>query len=99
MIELSKYMGWSGWHFFHFGKPVLGMLHLILSFIGIVGAASCFFILRFADEPGFLLKIALYLIPAIFISTLSGILNSLYWSVHSDDDFRAAYPKKNKTEK
>ena len=99
MISLARFMGWSGWHYFHFGKPFLGALHLFLSLIGLAGAVAVLYILLFAEEPELLLRIALALIPAFLISVFAGIVCSLYWSVHSDDEFRAAYPQKNNNEK
>ena len=99
MITLARFMGWSGWHYFHFGKPFLGALHLVFSLIGITGIVSIFYILLFATEPELLLRIALALIPGLLISVFSGIVCSFYWSVHSDEDFRKAYPRKEESEK
>lgn len=94
MITLSRWFGWSGLHFFIFGKPFLGGLHLLLSLTGILGAASLFFILMLADNPERYLYIAMCLIPALPVAVLSGLVCSFYWMLHDDEYFAQVYPNK-----
>ena len=92
MILLARYMGWSGMHYFHFKKPLLGALHLIFSIIGIIGCGSIWYILLYVQEPKLYLQIAIGLIPALLLSALSGIICSLYWTMQTDSEFEKAYP-------
>lgn len=99
MIKLASSFGWSGLHYFHFGKPFWGTIHLLLSIIGIVGACSLTYLFIFCDNPGLYLRVAIALIPALLISILSGVICSLYWTMHDDDCFYSVYPEKEKEEK
>lgn len=94
MIFLAKYLGWSGWHFFHFNKPFLGMLHLLLSIVGLIGAASLLYIVLLVDNAELYFRIACYMIPAFLVSVLSGVICSFYWSLKDDESFQRAYPDK-----
>lgn len=96
MIKLARRFGWSGLHFFHFGRPFWGMIHLLLSFIGLSGMISLFYIFIFAENPEGYLYIAMSLIPAFMISVLGGILYSIYWTVHDDETFAAVFPPEKK---
>ena len=97
MVKLAKYMGWSGLHFFHFGRPFPGICHLLFSLIGILGVLMLSYLVFFGPEEGFiayLMYMSAAIIP-LLLSILGGILYSVYWSIHSDEDFEAAFPNPN----
>lgn len=79
-------------HYFHFHKPFLGILHLIFSIIGIIACGSIGYIILYVQEPKLYLQIAIGSISALLLSIISGIICSLYWTMHTDSEFRAAYP-------
>lgn len=98
MIALSRYMGWSGWHFFLFRKPFLGFCHLLFSVVGILGMLSFVFLFFFGAGECCVMYL-LYASCAVVLllaSIFCGVLYSLYWSIRSDEDFKAAFPELDK---
>ena len=94
MVKMARNLGWSGIHFFYFGRPFLGICHLLLSLIGVLGIMSLYLIfILFGNAQYFhvLLITALTMILALPISIIAGILLSIYWSYKTDEDFNAAY--------
>lgn len=100
MIKLSFTWGWSGIHFFVFHRPIRAILHLFFSIIGIIGIMSISFIILFANPTHFklLLQIASLMTLGLIISIGVGIINAIYWSLKSDQDFDAIYKKNNEIE-
>ncbi len=95
MILLSKYFGWIGWHYYYFKKPLLAVLHTILGVAGLIGAASMLYIVLYVDRPETLFRIATGMLTVGLLSVLSGVICSVYWSFHNDNDFEKAYPNPN----
>ncbi|MBO5766739.1 MAG: hypothetical protein J6S24_10645 [Lentisphaeria bacterium] len=92
MIFLAKYFGWSGLHYFHFKKPFLGVIHLLCAVAGGVGFVSLIYLILLVKHPEKYLQIAMWLIPLLFLSALSGVICSLYWSLKDDESFQKSYP-------
>ena len=95
MIKLARYMGWCGLHFFHFKRPFLGICHVMLSLIGILGIMSLPFLIFFGDEACFEMYLTCVSasVVLLLVSVFGGILYSMYWSIHSDEEFDAAFPR------